>query len=234
MKQNISRFCISILFFAVSFSASTQEEIPKDSIKLKDKYGLRLGLDISKPIISIFDDKIKGFEIVGDFRIKKNIYAAAEIGFYERDTEEDYINFNSKGSFLKVGANINLYQNWGKMSNEIYAGIRYGFSTFSQTLNAYEPNFDGTYFDAHTVSPNIEFDGLTAHWAEIVIGLKVEVLNNLYLGSSISLKKMISQEQPENFKNLYIPGFERVYLNDTGFSFNYTVSYLIPIYKKNK
>ncbi|PHR72207.1 MAG: hypothetical protein COA67_05200 [Lutibacter sp.] len=222
------------MFFAVSFSATAQEETPKDSVKLKDKYGLRLGVDISKPIISAFNNKIKGFEIVGDFRIKKNIYAAVEIGFYERDTEEDYINFNSKGSYLKIGGNINLYQNWGKMSNEIYTGIRYGFSTFSQTLNSYSPNFDGTYFDEHTVSSNLAFDNLTAHWAELVVGLKVEVLNNLYLGSSVSLKKIISQEQPENFKNLYIPGFERVYLNDTGFSFNYTVSYLIPIYKKNK
>jgi hypothetical protein len=33
---------------------------------------------------------------------------------------------------------------------------------------------------------------------------------------------------------LYIPGFERVFSNDTGFSFNYSISYLIPIYKKNK
>lgn len=234
MKQNISRFCISILLFAISVSVNAQEETSKDSIKLKDKYGIRLGVDISKPIISAFNNDLKGFEIVADFRITKNIYVATELGFYDRTTDEDYINFNSKGSYIKVGGNINLYQNWGKMSNEIFAGVRYGLSTFSQTLNSYNANFDGTYFDSHTVSPNLEFDSLTAHWAELVIGLKVELLNNLYLGSSISLKKMISQEQPDNFKNLYIPGFERVYLNDTGFSFNYTVSYLIPIYKKNK
>lgn len=234
MKQNILRFCISILLIAVSFSANAQEETPKDSIKLKDKYGLRLGVDISKPAISLFNDRIKGLEIVGDFRVTKNIYAAVELGYYERDIEEDYINFNSKGSYLKVGGNINLYQNWGKMSNEIYTGLRYGFSTFSQTLNSYSANFDGTYFEEHTVSPNLEFDGLSAHWVEFVLGMKVEVFNNFYAGTSISLKKMISQEQPENFRNLYIPGFERVYLNDTGFSFNYTVSYLIPIFKKNK
>ena len=182
----------------------------------------------------MFDDTVKGFEIVGDFRITKTIYAATEIGFSDRTTNEDYINFNSKGTYFKIGGNINLYENWGDMNNEIYTGLRYGFSTFSQTLNSYNPNFDGTYFDEHTVSPNKEFDGLTAHWAELVIGIKVEVFNNLFLGSSVSLKKMISQKQPENFKNLYIPGFDRVYLNDTGFSFNYTVSYLIPIFKKNK
>ncbi|MGA9271828.1 MAG: DUF6048 family protein [Lutimonas sp.] len=31
---------------------------------------------------------------------------------------------------------------------------------------------------------------------------------------------------------MYVPGFERVYVNDYGFSFNYTISYLIPFYRK--
>ena len=99
-------------------------------------------------------------------------------------------------------------------------------------MNTYNPNFDGTYFPELTVDSNTEFSDLNAHWAELVMGLKVEVFHNLYLGTSMSLKKMIRQKQPKNFENLYIPGFERVYLNETGFSFNYTVSYLIPIYKK--
>jgi hypothetical protein len=225
------------LLFAVSFSANAQEveeETPKDSIKLNDKYGLRIGADISRPAISFFNNDIKGFELVGDFRMSKNLYIATELGFYDRTADEDYINFNSKGSYIKLGINYNLYQNWGKMSNEIFAGVRYGFSTFSQTLNTYNPNFNGTYFPELTVDSNTEFSDLNAHWAELMIGLKVELINNLYLGASMSLKKMVSQKEPENFANLYVPGFERVYLNDTGFSFNYTVSYLIPVYKKDK
>ena len=43
---------------------------------------------------------------------------------------------------------------------------------------------------------------------------------------------MLSVTEPENFKNLYVPGFERVFVNNNGFSFNYTVSYLIPLYRK--
>ncbi len=234
MKQNILKFCISILLITVSFAVNAQETAVKDSITLKDKYGLRLGIDISKPIITIFNNNIKGVEIVADYRITKNIYAATELGFYDRNTQEDYITFNSKGSYLKIGGNLNLYQNWGNMSNEVYLGLRYGFSNFSQTLNSYSANFNGTYFDSELITPYQKHDGLTAHWTEFIVGLKVEILDNLYLGSSISLKKMIKQTQPDNFKNLYIPGFERVYLNNTGFSFNYTVSYLIPLYKKNK
>ncbi len=224
------------MFFAFSFTVNAQEETEtsNDSIKYQNKFGLRVGADISRPIIGAFNNDIKGIELVGDYRVSRNLYIATELGFYERITEEDFIDFNSKGTYLKAGVNYNLYQNWGAMSNEIYAGVRYGFSSFSQTLNTYNPNFDGTYFPELTVDSNTKFSSLNAHWAELVMGLKVEVFNNLYLGASMSLKKMISQKQPTNFKNLYIPGFERVYLNDTGFGFNYTVSYLIPIYKKDK
>ena len=43
---------------------------------------------------------------------------------------------------------------------------------------------------------------------------------------------LISNKQPNNFENLYIPGFNRTYNGDFGVGFNYTVSYFIPLYKK--
>ena len=234
MKQSMLKYFISILVLLVTISVTAQEETATDTIKSKDKYGLRLGIDISKPIISIFNDKIKGFEVLGDFRIKKNLYAAIELGTYDRATQEDFFSFNTKGSYVKIGGNYNLYENWPNMNNEIFVGLRYGFSSFSQTLESYTPNIDGTYFEENTITPNQEFDNLSAQWAEIVIGLKVETLTNVYLGASIGLKKLVDEKEPTNFKNLYIPGFERVFSNDTGFSFNYSISYLIPIYKRNK
>ena len=245
MKRNTLRYYISFLLVAVSLSAMSQEtetieqsevtEDVNDTLpKYKDKYGLRVGLDISKPLKTAFDDDFKGFEIVGDFRLTNRIYLATEIGAVEKFGEEDYLNYTAKGAYAKVGANYNLYQNWGAMHNEIYLGIRYGFSTYSQTLNDYTPNYYGTYFDIPTYSPNIEVDGLTAHWGELVIGLKVELFNNFFAGASIAMKKMFSQEEPDQFQNFYVPGYERVYLNKTGFSFNYTLSYSIPIYKKNR
>ena len=158
MKQSILKFSISILLIAVSFSANAQEEeSPKDSIKYQNKFGLRVGADISRPIIGAFNNDIKGVELVADYRISRNLFIATELGFYDRNTDEDYINYKSKGSYIKLGVNYNLYQNWGAMSNEIYTGIRYGFSSFSQTLNSFEPNFSDDYFPEQTVDVNTEF-----------------------------------------------------------------------------
>lgn len=230
MKQlHILLFFISTIFSITAYSQQTQ-----DTIIVKESYGLRVGIDISKPIRSFAEDNISGLEIVADFRVSNNYYAAVELGYLDKTTNEDYINFSTKGSYIKAGINYNAYKNWIGMTNEIYVGLRYGFSFFDQTLNTYTPNAYGTYFTGNQVEPGTEFTGLTAHWAEFIVGLKVETFKNLYLGASLSLNKLLSTNDPENFKNLHVPGFNRVFLNNTGVGFNYTVSYLIPIFKKTK
>lgn len=228
-QRHILLFFINILF---TITVISQEE--QDTIKVKENYGIRVGVDLSKPITSFLETENKGLEIVSDFRILKNYYAAVELGFLDKTTSEDYINFTTKGSYIKAGFNYNAYENWAGMNNEIYVGLRYGFSLFNQTLNSYTPNVNGTYFIPETLEPNTEFNDLTAHWVEFVFGMKVETLKNLYLGVSISFNNMISTTEPENFKNLHIPGFNRVFLNNSGVGFNYTISYLIPLIKKNK
>jgi hypothetical protein len=229
MKQlHILLFFISLFFNVV---ANSQQKI--DTVTFKESYGLRIGADILKPGISLFDNKNKGIELTGDVRFYKNYYAAVELGFENKTSTEEYLNFTTKGSFVKVGINYNAYQNWKGMANEIFVGARYGFSFFNQTLNNYIPNIKGTYFTTNQIASGTEFKDLNAHWIEFVAGMKVETLKNLYLGTQISVKKMISTKEPSNFKNLYAPGFNRIYLNNMGIGFNYTISYLIPIIRKN-
>lgn len=244
MKQSILKFYISIICLAFATSAIAQESSStennatdtavNDTLVVKDKYGIRVGIDLFKPIYSALEDDFQGFELVADYRLTNKLYIAVELGYMDLYTQEDYMDFSTEGSYIKAGVNYNLYNNWVGMTNEIYLGLRYGFSPFTQTLHNYSPHFYGEYFDEVLISSETEYTGLTAHWAEFVIGIKVEIFNNLYMGGSIGFKKMITQTQPDNFLNMYIPGFERVYLNETGFSFNYTLSYAIPLYKKAK
>ncbi|MDO9261707.1 MAG: DUF6048 family protein, partial [Flavobacteriaceae bacterium] len=159
---------------------------------------------------------------------------ASEMGYTEKTTSEDFINFTSKGSYFKIGANYNAYKNWLDMQNEIFVGFRYGYSAFSQTINSYTIHQKGFYFDEYFVDNPTKYDNLTAHWAELVVGIKVETIKNLFLGASVSFNSLIKTNDPENFENLYIPGFNKRNLNSSGAGFNYTVSYQIPLYKKVK
>jgi len=168
---------------------------------------------------------------VVDYRVSKRFFAAAEFGYSEAITKEDYFNFYTNGQYIKIGADFNAYKNWVGMENVIVVGLRYAYSTFDQTLNEYTINAD-PYLPNQTNTTAMAYDSLNAQWIEFVLGIKAEILHNVFLGFSLRGNQLINSKEPENFKNLFIPGFNKVFLNDNGFGFNYTISYLIPLYKK--
>lgn len=232
---------ICLLFvFAENYSQEQKKDSiisqEKDTVIYKTNYGLRLGMDLSRPLFSSLYSNYNGLEIVADYRIKKNVYIAAEIGFEEKTSIEDYSNSTSKGNYIRLGLNYNAYDNWLDMNNEIFVGYRYGFSLFNQTLNNYTTNVsdmeNGSYFPAVLNTVGQASTSLNAHWSEFMIGIKAETLQNLFIGFSFSYKILMSVKDPENFKTLFSPGFNRIFESNTGFGINYTISYLIPFSKK--
>ena len=209
------------------------EPVTSDTIPKEEAYGIRLGVDISKLIRTAVEDGYTSFEVQGDYRITDRIYAAAEVGTSERVWNEDNLKSTATGSYLKIGADLNSYNNWLDMNNAIFGGLRYGISTFTQELNEYPIYTTNPAFPAEIRNVDIEYSGLTAHWAELIVGIKTEVFNNVYLSINLQLKRMISEDKPENFDNLIIPGFNRTYdFSQFGVGYGYTISYLIPLYKK--
>jgi hypothetical protein len=232
---------ICLLFvFAENYSQEQKKDSiisqEKDTVIYKTNYGLRLGMDISRPLFSSLYSNYNGLEIIADYRIKKNVYMAAEIGFEEKTSIEDYSNSTSKGNYIRLGLNYNAYDNWLDMNNEIFVGYRYGFSLFNQTLNNYTTNVsdmeNGSYFPAVLNTVGQASTSLNAHWSEFMIGIKAETLQNLFIGFSFSYKILMSVKDSENFKTLFSPGFNRIFESNTGFGINYTISYLIPFSKK--
>ena len=51
----------------------------------------------------------------------------------DRLIEDENININSNGSFLRIGIDYNMFKNWVGMDNAIFVGLRYGSSNFSKT-----------------------------------------------------------------------------------------------------
>lgn len=208
----------------------------QDSVKFKERYGLRVGLDLSKPVRSLLDDEYTGFEIVADYRLTKKWYLAAELGNEKKQTTTDFLNVSSKGSYIKAGGDYNFYNNWFGMENMMYSGLRVGFSTFSQTRESYTTyNTSQYWLPQFTSNTPQEFSGLSAIWAEVQFGIKAEVLKNVYVGINAQLKYLVSDDKPNNFENLFIPGYNKTYDSGAfGFGYGYNISYLIPLYKKAK
>ena len=248
------RYFISSCFTLSFFLGLAQDTIPSspqaDSLGYKQPYGIRIGIDLSRPLVSFLNDDYTGLEVTGDYRLTQKLYLAAELGNEKKTrTEElgtiegelptEIYNFTSSGSYLKLGVDYNTYDNWYGMNNAIFIGGRYAVSSFSQTLNSYSFYNTNRYWneDGLTEGSNSpeEFSSLNATWLEFVFGAKAELFANLYLGASVRLGFIITNKEDERFPNLWIPGFNRVTEGSKfGVGYNYTISYLLPLYKKTK
>ena len=250
----MSRYCTSIFLIMVCAIGYAQDRPidpnSKDTVAYKQPYGLRVGVDLSRVLVSFLEDNYTGLEFVGDYRLTQKLYLASELGNEKKtigiplgnevnNPTGDLYNFTASGSYLKLGIDYNTYGNWYGEQNMIYIGGRYAFSTFSQTLNNYKIFNTDRYWNpddfAVGSTQNQEFSGLTASWLEFVLGIKAEIFKNLFLGASVRLGILITNKDPENFRNLFIPGFNKV-TDDSpfGVGYNYSISYLIPLYKKDK
>src|SRR5690554_4131452 len=230
---HILLFSISLFFCVGSLTAQKNGEKAGDTLPRTEKYGIRVGVDLAKPLRSLIENGYSGFEIMGDFRVTKRFYAALELGNEKKSWIEPYVSSKTSGSYAKIGFDYNAYENWLGMENSINLGLRYGFSSFNQTLLSYRIYTDNPTFPPEVVNVPIEFNDLTAHWAEFIFSVKAELLNNLYLSLNLQLKRKIAESRPENFANLYIPGFNRTYdYSEFGVGYGYSISYLIPIFKK--
>ncbi len=114
-------FFISLMFF-VSFSIKAQEDntAVNDTLIKNNKYGIRLGIDLSKPVRSFVDSDYSGFEIMADFRFSKRFFIAAEIGTEKDEQIESNLESSTQGSYIKIGADFNAYNNWLGMNNAIF------------------------------------------------------------------------------------------------------------------
>ena len=88
LKYFISLFLVITGTVAFAQPSKTADLNSKDSVVYKQKYGLKVGVDLSRPILGLFNDNLSGIEIVADYRFNQNLFLAAEIGNATRtDTE---------------------------------------------------------------------------------------------------------------------------------------------------
>ncbi len=219
-----------LLFFVVCFGYA-QDSIPK----YKERYSIRFGIDMSKPIRSMIENDYKGLELTADYRITKKLYLAAEVGMEDKRVVSETLDFQTSGEYIKLGVDFNLFNNWKGMENMLLTGFRFGTSTHSQQLNGYAVRqLDHLWAEDlyKSLDQPLLFDDLNATWIEIIAGVKTELLINLYMGISVRMNYLMNDKEVTNFSNLYIPGYNRVSEGSPwGVGLNYTMMYQFPLYR---
>ena len=213
-----------------------------DSLRSLEKIPLsfRFGIDLYRIILSQVSDDFNGFEVVGDLRLGEKLFLALEIGNTKILKDVEQVNFTTSGNYYKLGFDYNMYENLKGMNNNISVGLRFASSSHSHFLNSYTI-LDRSRFWPSSNQPIVngyatgERPNLNAQWFEVAVGFKVKLLKNIFMGLSLRLNRLLDNKLPENFDNIYIPGFnKKTEENKFGAGFNYTLTYSIPFASKKK
>lgn len=222
----------STLLVLLAVSAVAQEpKKKKDSvpvITIPVPAGIRVGVDLSRFALKYFQPYRTDVTVNLDARYNDRLYIASDLSFnsvYHLDQNYKYISNGMSGT---IGINYNLLKKTVPKENFIiYGGLRYGLAVFTYQIpeyriyNLYWGNTRGSVPETTKM----------AHWIEMTVGMKVEVLKNFYLGWSLHERILVNGAlADQDFPPLVIPGFGKGY-KKSAFDFQYSISYLFPIYK---
>lgn len=208
------------------------DKIPAPPKKLDTVYtvggGVRIGLDISRLPLHFFQPYRTDITVQADARISKRWYAAIEAGYNRTSHSDTNYTYKGNGMYATIGADYDfLKKKDPKEKNMVFGGIRYGFAHNTYEVPTY--NIHSSYWDSNQ-SGSYPQTTISAHWVELVLGMRVEVLPNFFLGWGLRQKIMISNSASDAFPAIVIPGYGSG-TKKSQFDMNYSVAYYFPLYK---
>ena len=209
--MRILRYIISLLLWAVVFTATAQE-VKKDFAPSEVIFGTDI-IGLGK---TLFTDQTKlEFHAKIDFH---HYYLAGEFGIDKINPTGEGFNYRAEGTFFRIGPHVNLMP-YNAHRSSIFFGIMYARSSFNDRINYAQE-------DTGWGSENLSYsnDNLKARWFEANMGINVKVVGPLYLGYTLRFKFSKSLTGNDELFPFEIPGYGRA---DKGaqFGFNYYVIY---------
>jgi hypothetical protein len=189
--------------------------------------GPRISYDVASLALLYFDPGRMLYTVSLDYELKQDIYPVIDLGYQHAKIDMDHYNYTSDGVFARVGADVNLlnYDKQVDVYEMMYVGGRYGFSLFSQQAEniRVQDGYWGDFSGGKIVQP-----GRHAHWISLVGGMRAEVFPNFFMGWSVFMNIRFYQSGTKGMDPYNIPGFGKG-ANRVAVSFNYTLSYRIPM-----
>ncbi len=200
-------------------SPDAGEDMPPPEVVLDP--GLRIGLNLVRPLMVFPLPSRFGIESVLDYNISPEYFVVAEAGVSRRSLNEPSYKLIERGAFMRIGADRNLYNHY----NDVIAiGARLGFSLYERGA----PRIFGEdpYWGSITGSlpPSVFF----RQWAEVVLVLKTEIFTNILLGWNMRGKLLLPGRDDSHMAEFYIPGFGESSVNATA-GFDFYIYYRIPL-----
>lgn len=190
---------------------------------------VKLGVDPGTLGYMIFSEKRSFFEAEADIDIDR-FFVVADYGISSYNLNEDTYTYENDGSYLRLGADINFMHQDPNL-NIAFFGLRYATSSFTDKLDYDTKAVIQSEIGWPSTRETTSNGNAKANWYEMVAGLKIRVVKQLYMGFTARFKFLMNVKQTEDLRPYYIPGFSKN-INTSAFGFNYYVSYRLPFRKK--
>ena len=189
--------------------------------------GTSVGVEIAGLGSYLLGSDILSSEIAVQANFKNRFLPVVEVGYGKADAINDGndLHYKTSAPYFRIGIDYNVFHKKTHLPGYLYAGLRYGMSSFSYDISGpdmTDPNYGGE------ITVPYSYSGIksTASWVEAVVGLKVKIYKSFCMGWSVRYKKRISITEHDNSIPWYVPGFGK----NAGSSFNlmYNLIYNLP------
>jgi len=192
------------------------------------RFGLRLGLDLSRFVMDYLQPDRRDFGFSADLQMDQNLFVAGEGGWGSASIRNTpLLDYKESGYFWKIGADYNLlpHDQPGE-NNIIYGGLRIGHASFSQSASGFQIT-DGYWGN---VNGSLPLRRESATWLELVAGIKIEALKNFFIGWSLRERILFKGMVDPVLTPYVIPGFGKGSAA-SAFDVDYSIYYRIPFLK---
>ncbi len=187
------------------------------------KRGVSFGVDLSRVALPILTDDRKALEFNIRTNFKKRMFLSGSFGYENVDFNKKEYSYKSNGAYFRFGFDYDFFVVEDPGNNDdITIGLRYAMG-WQQQESPKLTIYDG-YWGNYT--SKINKYSINTHWVESVVGMRTELLKNLYLGAYLRLKIKLFSDNNEIMKPAYIPGFGNGDSN-AQFGFTYVIAYKI-------
>lgn len=188
-------------------------------------YSASVGVNIWDPVMRLFGQKYGLVGFSAQVNLHNRYIPVVEVGLGHAANTPAGMNFSYRSPmsvYFKLGANYNFLYN-SNPDYQFYAGLRYGFSPFSYSID--NITIDQGYWDVveHPVIPS---QHATVGWVEFALGLKVKLVGPVSAGWTFLYHGILHQSHPKYGDPWYIPGYGTRNGSITG---AFTIYYTLPI-----
>lgn len=217
---------------SVQAQTDTTQAEESDSPPPRKKYDgghqLALGIDILYPVLNTQVENKYTYEGEAFYYLKNEYYAVAEGGWGGSKVIYPDLKYNTTNYFARIGFNKSiLYRESEHDWDMMFAGFRAAFANVNRTAGEYVVT-DSLWGSLSGISPSKSF---AVVWAEINLGMRVELVRGLLAGWNIRGKFMMNGKSFRDLQPLHIAGYGRGD-KSSAFDLNVYLDYAIRWNKK--